>query len=46
MLTYDIKRDGEESLYVQLYNFIKDDIIKGDLKANEKLPSKEALLNI
>lgn len=42
MLTYDIKRDGEESLYVQLYNFIKDDIIKGDLKANEKLPSKRS----
>lgn len=42
MLTYNIKRDGEDSLYVQLYNFIKDDIIKGNLKANEKLPSKRS----
>ncbi len=43
MLTYDIKRDGKDPLYVQLYNYIKEDILKGNLKADEKLPSKRNL---
>lgn len=40
MLTYNLENKGPDSLYEFLYKCIKNDIIKGKLKANEKLPSK------
>lgn len=44
MLTYDLnKADGP--LYRGLYHCIKDDILKGKLGINEKMPSKRALAN-
>ena len=44
MLTYDLnKADGP--LYRGLYHCIKDDILKGKLGVNEKMPSKRALAN-
>ena len=43
MLTYDIRKGGKEPLYVQLYNYIKKDILSGKLKPHEKLPSKRSL---
>ena len=42
MLTYDLdKKNG--SLYIALCNNIKNDILNGKLKSNEKLPSKRVL---
>lgn len=43
MLTYDIKRRGEDPLYVFLYKCIKHDIETGVLQPHEKLPSKRSL---
>ncbi len=43
MLTYDLHKDRKESLYFQLYRFIKTDIETGALKAGQRLPSKRAL---
>ncbi len=46
MLTYDLTkniRDIKKPLYVQLYDNIKNDILKENLNPNEKLPSKRAL---
>lgn len=40
MLTYDLTDIGSDSLYEHLYKRIKNDIIQGILKADEKLPSK------
>ena len=40
MLTYNFDEKSHTSLYQQLYNFIKKDILEGHLKADEKLPSK------
>ena len=40
MLTYFLNRESNIPLYEQLYNFIKKSIESGELKANEKLPSK------
>ena len=39
----NIQFDKENPLYIQLYNFIKSEIQKGNLKANDKLPSKRKL---
>ena len=39
MLTYEL----EKPLYESLYRHIRSDILKGNLKAGEKLPSKRAL---
>ncbi len=39
MLTYNFK-DKKKPLYLQAYEFIKSDILSGNLKSNEKLPSK------
>ena len=39
MLTYEL----EKPLYESLYRSIRDDILRGNLKAGEKLPSKRAL---
>ncbi|MGN1319067.1 MAG: PLP-dependent aminotransferase family protein [Lachnospirales bacterium] len=43
MLTYILDNNLDISLYEQLYNLIKNDIISGKIKANEKLPSKRKL---
>ena len=43
MLTYSFENKGDVPLYVYLYNGIKDDILCGKLKPNEKLPSKRNL---
>ena len=40
MLTYFLNKDSDTPLYEQLYHEIKQSIISGELKANEKLPSK------
>lgn len=42
MLTYSLTNIGSDSLYSYLYKCIKDDILRGSLKANEKLPSKRS----
>lgn len=42
MLTYDLS-DNKEKLYKQIYRNIKEDIARGKLKANEKMPSKRTL---
>ncbi len=41
MLTYNFK-DSEKPLYMQAYEYIKNDILTGNLKAGEKLPSKRS----
>ena len=38
MLTYNFPDNKEKPLYEYLYNFIKEDILKGNIKTNEKLP--------
>ncbi len=40
MLTYTFQDTRSDSLYQQLYKYIRNDIISGRLKADEKLPSK------
>lgn len=42
MITYNFTEIGSDSLYEYLYKCIKNDIIKGDLSAGEKLPSKRS----
>lgn len=42
MFTYPVSDKAQKSLYVQLYEYIKQDITGGKLKKNEKLPSKRA----
>ncbi len=43
MLTYTLEKQNRESLYEQLYRFIREDILTGRLQAGEKLPSKRTL---
>lgn len=43
MLTYSMNQRDEKSKYYYLYSSIKDDILSGTIKKNEKLPSKRAL---
>lgn len=43
MLTYSFDDRGMDFLYEHLYKEIKNDILIGNLKAHEKLPSKRAL---
>lgn len=43
MLTYLLEKGGGSSLYEQVYEHIKSDIVTGVLSAGEKLPSKRAL---
>ena len=45
MITYDLRERGEESIYVFLYKKIRDDILNGKIKPNEKLPSKRTFAN-
>ncbi len=40
MLTYNFTDMGSQSMYEYLYHCIKKDILKGNLRAGEKLPSK------
>lgn len=42
MLTYSFEMSGGESLYMQLYNKIKKDILAGTLMPGTKLPSKRS----
>lgn len=44
MLTYNLNKSNQ-ALYLQLYENIKNDIIKNNLKENERLPSKRKLAN-
>ena len=43
MLTYSFDDRGMDFLYEHLYKEIKNDILMGNLKAHEKLPSKSTL---
>jgi len=43
MLTYSMNQRDEKSKYYFLYTSIKEDILSGALKKNEKLPSKRTL---
>lgn len=43
MMTYSFADIGSDSLYEHLYKCIKNDILKGALRAGEKLPSKRSL---
>lgn len=43
MLTYPMNQREEKSKYYYLYSAIKEDILAGNLKKNEKLPSKRSL---
>lgn len=43
MLTYSMNQREERSKYYYLYKSIKEDIIEGNIKPNEKLPSKRSL---
>lgn len=43
MLTYSMNQRDEKPKYYYLYSAIKEDILSGELKKNEKLPSKRAL---
>lgn len=42
MLTYSFDEKNKKPLYLQLYEFIKNDILGGNLKAEQKLPSKRS----
>ena len=43
MLTYEIHMRGKTPIYEYLYQCIRRDILTGELKAGEKLPSKRSL---
>ncbi len=43
MLTYDLTARGHQTMYEFLYTSMKEDILKGRLAADEKLPSKRSL---
>lgn len=43
MLTYDMTAHGQTPLYEYLYTCIRTDIERGEIEANQKLPSKRAL---
>ena len=45
MLSYDISKAGDDTLYHFLYRSIKDDILSGRLEADAKLPSKRPFAN-
>ena len=38
-ITLDLKHSSNESLYIQLYNYLKNEITCGNMTAGEKLPS-------
>ena len=43
MLTYSISKESKQPLYEQLYDKLRDDMLRGRLSGGEKLPSKRAL---
>ena len=43
MLTYPLNADSRVPLYEQLYTAIRRDIESGELRPDQKLPSKRAL---
>lgn len=43
MLTYTLEKKKGQSLYASLYEYIRDDILSGQLTAGSRLPSKRAL---
>lgn len=43
MFTIDFSSSDRHPLYIQIYNYIKERIEKGELKAKSKLPSKREL---
>lgn len=43
MITYEIEKRGKMPIYEYLYHCIREDILKGEMKAEEKLPSKRML---
>ena len=43
MLTYDFNERGDTPIYEWLYKCMKNDILDGKIKAEEKLPSKRSL---
>ena len=43
MLTYPMNQRDDKSKYYYLYTAIKDDILSGTIKKNQKLPSKRSL---
>lgn len=43
MLTYNFEKKGKMPLYEYLYQCIRDDILSGNIAANEKLPSKREM---
>ena len=43
MLTYELKKSPGVPLYEALYRCIREDILSGELKPGQKLPSKRAL---
>ncbi len=43
MLTYDLEKRGEQTLYGYLYERIRSDILSGRIQPDEKLPSKRTL---
>ena len=45
MLTYNLEKTPKHALYETLYSNIRDDILKGRIRENEKLPSKRSLAN-
>ena len=43
MLTYSMENRGNLPLYAYLYRCIRSDILNGNLRADERLPSKRQL---
>ena len=43
MLKYDLERYGKETLYENLYEALKEDILRGRLRAGRQLPSKREM---
>lgn len=43
MLTYDLEKRGNKTLYEYLYGCIRSDILGGKIQPDEKLPSKRTL---
>jgi GntR family transcriptional regulator/MocR family aminotransferase len=43
MLTYNLNERGKITAYEYLYQCIREDILSGEIRANEKLPSKRSL---
>ncbi|MBO4750082.1 MAG: PLP-dependent aminotransferase family protein [Lachnospiraceae bacterium] len=43
MLTYDLEERGDSPLYEYLYRCIREDILCGNIKAGERLPSKREM---